>query len=163
MEILPCLILTHISLMYNTFPHIRTNFFFFSHIPSFPFSFPQFKRLPFPLVSFHDLPLNLLPLPNGSFKILPSNQWPPHPSRANENWKWFALQLIFGLGFLGLMRHTKKIPSSNQIGWKSSWIMGLEDSSFPLSWISWQGSWTWSLSFLSVDLHILLLHPNYFK
>jgi hypothetical protein len=32
---------------------------------------------------------------------------------------------------------TKNIPSSNQIGWQSSWLMGLEDSSFPLSWISW--------------------------
>jgi hypothetical protein len=29
--------------------------------------------------------LSLFPLPNGSFKILPSNQWPPHPSRTNEN------------------------------------------------------------------------------
>jgi hypothetical protein len=32
--------------------------------------------------------------------------------------------------------NTKNIPSSNQIGWQSSWLMGLEDSSFPLSWIS---------------------------
>ncbi len=65
MEILPCLILAHISLMNNTF-------------------FPPKKLLP-PLVSLHDLSLSLFPLPNGSFEILPSNQWPLHPSRANEN------------------------------------------------------------------------------
>jgi hypothetical protein len=58
---------------------------------------------------------------------------------------------------------TQNIPSSNQIRWQSSWLMGLEDSSFPLSWISWWGSWAWSLSFPSVDPHILLLHPNYLK
>ncbi len=75
---------THLS-MNNTFPHIRTNIFFVSHIPSLPFSFPQPKRLPSPLVSLHDLSLSLSPLPNGSFEILPFNQWPSHPSKANEN------------------------------------------------------------------------------
>jgi hypothetical protein len=29
----------------------------------------------------------LFPLSNESFEILCSNQWPLHPSRANENWK----------------------------------------------------------------------------
>jgi hypothetical protein len=43
------------------------------------------------LVSLHHLSLNLFPLSNGSFEILPSNQWPSHPSRVTENWKWFAL------------------------------------------------------------------------
>ncbi len=69
--------------MNNTFPHIRTNLFLTHSFSSFPF--PQHKILLFPLVSLHDLSLNLFPLSNGSFEILPSNQWPPHPSRANEN------------------------------------------------------------------------------
>ncbi len=116
MEILPCLILAHISLMKNTFPHIRTNPFFFSHIPSLHFSFPQPKRLPSSLVSLHDLYLSLFPLPNGSFEILSSNQWPPHPSKANENWEWFALQLILGCELLGPMRHKKySILQSNRM------------------------------------------------
>jgi hypothetical protein len=59
------------------------------------------------LVSFHDLSLSLFPLSNESFEILPSNQWTPHPSRADENWEWFALQLILGWEFLGPMRHKK--------------------------------------------------------
>jgi len=151
------------SLMNNTFPHKKYFLIFFHTFFLFLFPFPNPKRLPSPLVSLHDLSLSLYPLPNGSFKILPSNQWPFHPSKANKNWEWFALQLILRREFLGPMRHKKNIPSSNQIGWQSSWLMGLEDSSFPLSWISWRGSWASSLSFLSVDPHILLLHPNYFK
>ncbi len=99
--------------------HLSTHenfFFFFSHIPSLPFSFSQPKRLPSSLVSFHDLSLSLFPLPNRSLKILPSNQWPPHPSRTNENWKWFALQLILGWEFLGPMKHKKKsILQSNKM------------------------------------------------
>jgi len=160
MEILPCLFLAHISPMNDTFPHIRTNLFFTHSFSSFPL--PQHKILLSPSVNLHNLSLSLFPLSNGSFEILPSNQRPPHLSRANENWEWFALQLILGWEFLGPMRH-KNIPSSNQIGWQSSWLMRLEDSSFPLSWISWWGFWAWFLSSLSVDSHILLLHPNYFK
>jgi hypothetical protein len=68
------------------------------------------------LVSLHDLFLNLFPLSNGSFKILPSNQWPPHPSRVNVNWEWFALQLILRWEFLGPMRHKKySILQSNRM------------------------------------------------
>jgi hypothetical protein len=69
----------------------------------------------------------------------------------------------FRMKILGPNETQKNIPSSNQIGWQSSWLMGLEDSSFPLSWISRWNSWAWSLSFPSVDPHILFLHPNYFK
>ncbi len=116
MEILPCLILTHISLMNNTFPHVRTNFILFSHIPSLPFSFPQLQRLPSPLVNLHDFSLSLFPLLNGSFEILPSNQWPLHPSKAKEIWEWFAFQLILGWEFLGPMRHKKNsILQSNRV------------------------------------------------
>jgi hypothetical protein len=68
------------------------------------------------LVNLHDLSLNLFPLPNRSFKILPSNQWPPHPLRSNENWEWFALQLILRWKFLGPMRHKKNfILQSNRM------------------------------------------------
>jgi hypothetical protein len=68
------------------------------------------------LVNLHNLSLNLFPLSNGSFEILPSNQWPPHLSRANENWEWFALQLILGWEFLGPMRHKKySILQSNKM------------------------------------------------
>jgi hypothetical protein len=31
--------------------------------------------------------LSLFPLSNESFEIPCSNQWPPHPSKANENWE----------------------------------------------------------------------------
>jgi len=95
----------HTYFPWTTFPHIRTKFF--SHIHSLPFlSFPH--KIPLsPLVNLHDLSLSLFPLSNGSFKILPFNQWPLHPSRANENWKWFALQLILGWKFLGPMKHKK--------------------------------------------------------
>jgi hypothetical protein len=31
--------------------------------------------------------LSLFPLSNESFEIPCSNQWPPHPSRANGNWE----------------------------------------------------------------------------
>jgi hypothetical protein len=31
--------------------------------------------------------LSLFPLSNESFEIPCSNQWPPHPFRANENWE----------------------------------------------------------------------------
>jgi hypothetical protein len=69
----------------------------------------------------------------------------------------------FRMRIFGPNETQQNIPSSNQIGWQSSWLMGLEDSSFPYSWISWWGSWAWSLSFPFVDPHILLFHPNYFK
>ncbi len=95
----------HTSFPWTTFPHIRTNFF--SHIHSPPFLFFPHKIFLSPLVSFHDLSLSLFPLSNESFEILPSNQWTPHPSRADENWEWFALQLILGWEFLGPMRHKK--------------------------------------------------------
>jgi hypothetical protein len=29
--------------------------------------------------------------PMGVEEIFPSNSWPPHPSRTNENWKWSTL------------------------------------------------------------------------
>jgi hypothetical protein len=68
------------------------------------------------LVSLHDLFLNLFPLSNGSFEIFPSNQWPSHPLRANENCEWFVFQLILGWEFLGLMRHKKySILQSNRM------------------------------------------------
>jgi hypothetical protein len=38
-------------------------------------------------------------------EILPSNLWPPHPSRTNEHWKWFALQWILGWELLCPMKH----------------------------------------------------------
>ncbi len=80
---------------------------FFSHIHSPPFFFFPHKILLSPLANLHDLSLSLFPLSNESFEILPSNQWPLHPSRANENWEWFALQLILGWEFFGPMRHKK--------------------------------------------------------
>ncbi len=32
-------------------------------------------------------------------KILPFNQWPPHPSWTNENWKWFDPPMKFRMKF----------------------------------------------------------------
>jgi hypothetical protein len=40
---------------------------------------------------------------------------------------------------LGPMKQKKDIPSSNQRGWQSPWLMELEDPSSSLSWISWWG------------------------
>ncbi len=74
-----------------TTPFHTYELIFSSHIHSLHFPFPQPKILLSPLVSLHHLSLNLFPLSNGSFEILPSNQWPSHPSRVTENWKWFAL------------------------------------------------------------------------
>jgi hypothetical protein len=68
------------------------------------------------LVNLHDLSLSLFPLSNGSFEILPSNQWPPHPSRANDNWEWFSLQFILRWELLRPMRHKKySILQSNRM------------------------------------------------
>jgi hypothetical protein len=67
------------------------------------------------LVSFPWPLLELIPLVQWKLEILPSNQWPPYPSRANENWKWFALQLILRWKFLGPMKHKKySILQSNR-------------------------------------------------
>jgi hypothetical protein len=41
------------------------------------------------LVHLQDPSLSLLSLSNGSLEILPSNQWPLHPSWTNENREWF--------------------------------------------------------------------------
>jgi hypothetical protein len=99
-----------------TTPFHTLELIFSSHIHSPPFSFPQHKILFSPLVSLHDLSLNLFSLSNGSFEILPFNQWSPHPLRANENWKWFALQWIWGWKFLSPMRHKKNsILQSNMM------------------------------------------------
>ncbi len=38
-----------------------------------------------PLVSLHDLPWACSPCPMKALKSFCTNQWPPHPSRANEN------------------------------------------------------------------------------
>ncbi len=114
MKILPCLFLAHIFSMNNTFPHIRTNIFLTHSFSSF--LLPPTQDTHLSLVSFHDLSLSLFPLSNGNFEILPSNQWPSHPSRTNENWEWFALQLILGWEFLGPMRHKKySILQSNRM------------------------------------------------
>jgi hypothetical protein len=60
--------------------------------------------------------LSLFPLSNESFEIPCSNQWPPHRSRANENWEWIAIQLSLGWEFLGPMRHKKySILQSNRM------------------------------------------------
>jgi hypothetical protein len=37
------------------------------------------------LVSLHDLPWACSPCPMKALKSFCTNQWPPHPSRANEN------------------------------------------------------------------------------
>ncbi len=81
---LPCLILAHTFSM-NTSPHIRTknpssNFilFFFSSSHTHKILFlgkPQWPSL------------SLFPLSNKNFEIPCSNQCPPHPSKANENWE----------------------------------------------------------------------------
>ncbi len=78
--------------------HIRTN-----HTFLFFFSFPKIQThptqvTPFSLEKSPWPSLSLFPLPNGSFEILSSNQWPPHPLKTNENWDWFALQLMRILG-----------------------------------------------------------------
>jgi hypothetical protein len=60
--------------------------------------------------------LSLFPLSNESFEIPCSNQWPPHLSRANENWESIAIQLSLGWKFLGLMKHKKySIFQSNRM------------------------------------------------
>jgi hypothetical protein len=105
----------HTSFPWTT-PFHTKELIFSSHIHFLPFPFPQQKIIFYPLINFHDLSLNLFPLSNGNFKIFPSNQWPSHPSRANENWEWFALQLILGWEFLGPMRHKKySIFQSNRM------------------------------------------------
>jgi hypothetical protein len=90
------------------------------------------------LVSLHDLPWACSPCPmkaskslapiNGLLILLEpmriENKLPSNWVYDENSWaQW----------------DTRNIPSSNQIGWQSSWLMGLEDSSFPLSWISWWG------------------------
>jgi hypothetical protein len=88
------------------FPPINSFFFFFFHIHKTPFSL---GKPPWPSLS-------LFPLSNESFEILCSNQWPPHPSKANENWKWIAIQLSLKWKFLGPMRHKKySILQSNRM------------------------------------------------
>jgi hypothetical protein len=57
------------------------------------------------LVSLLDPSLSLFPLSNGSIEILPSNQWPPHPSWSNENQKWFSLLWNLGWESLCPMKH----------------------------------------------------------
>ncbi len=81
---LPCLILAHTFSM-NTSPHIRIKNPS-SHFILFFFSFPHTHKILF----LGKLPwpsLSLFPLSNESFEIPCSNQWPPHPSKANENWE----------------------------------------------------------------------------
>jgi len=65
-------------------PHTRTNNLF--HISfSSSFSFLHIHTMPFFLVSLHDLPWASSPCPMKALKSFCTNQWPPHPSKANEN------------------------------------------------------------------------------
>jgi hypothetical protein len=47
------------------------------------------------LPTFHHPFLSLFSLSNGSLEILPSNQWPLHPSWTNENRWWFFSLMEF--------------------------------------------------------------------
>jgi hypothetical protein len=84
-----------------------------------------------------------------SLELVPFVQWKPRNPFAPIHgllilqgpmtiWGWIAIQLKLGWESLSPMKH-KDLPSSNQKGWQSSWPMGLEDPSSPLSWISWWG------------------------
>jgi len=128
-DFFPCLILAHTFSM-NTSSHIRTqnssshsSSFFLFHIHTIPSS---------SLVSFHDLPWTYSPCLMKDLKSFASindllillkpmrieNKLPSNWFEDENSWaQW----------------DTKNIPSYNQIGWQSSWLMGLEDSSLPLS------------------------------
>ncbi len=78
----------HASFFSITFPwtppHTRTNNL--SHtLFSSSFSFFPIHTMPSFLVSLHDLPWACSPCPMKALKSFCTNQWPPHPSRANEN------------------------------------------------------------------------------
>ncbi len=71
------------NLSMNTSPHIRTkkSFLTLHHLFSpHTHKIPLLGKPPWPSLS-------LFPLSNESFEIPCSNQWPPHPSRANGNWE----------------------------------------------------------------------------
>jgi hypothetical protein len=77
MAILPCLFLAHILFMNNTLPHIKINLFLTHSFYSL--LLPPTQHTPLPLSKPPGPSMSLFPLTNGSFEILPSNQWPPHP------------------------------------------------------------------------------------
>jgi hypothetical protein len=58
----------------------------------------------------------------------------------------------FTMRILGPNETQKNIPSSNQIAWQSSWLMGLEDSSFPLDIL---------MKFLSLILILSVRWPSH--
>jgi hypothetical protein len=83
--------------------------------------------------------LSLFPLSNESFEILLHQ--PMASSSFKGQWK-FENELPFNWNYdenPWAQWNTRDIPSSNQRGWQSSWLMGLEDPTSPLSWISWWG------------------------
>jgi len=148
----PCLILAHIRI--NKIPYISSSFFFFSSIPKKPSLLWQvsmtFLEL-VPLIQWKRrnpfAPIHGLLILQGPMKI----------------WAWIAIQLKLGWESLGSMKHKnysilqskrKTILMTNGIG---GFILPLY-----LGYLD-EVYWAWSLSFPSVDPHILLLHPNYFK
>ncbi len=151
----------HTFFLWTTFPHIRINLFLTHSLSSFSL-FPT-----------KDIPLFLGKPPWPFLELVPLVQWKLRnpslqsmaPSSFKSQWelKKICPPIDFRMRIFGPNETQKIFHLSNQIGWQSSWLMGLEDSSFPLLWISWWGSWAWSLSFSFVDPHILFLHPNYFK
>jgi hypothetical protein len=50
-------------------------------------------------------------------EILPSNQWPPHPSWTNGNRKWFDPPMEFTIRILMLNETLKRFRPLIKIGW----------------------------------------------
>jgi hypothetical protein len=87
----------------NTFSHIRTNLFSILSFSSFLFTK---HKIFLSLLGTPPRPLlEIVHLVQWKLEILPSNQWPPHPSWTNENREWFSHLWKLGWESLCPMKH----------------------------------------------------------
>ncbi len=147
-----------------TFPwtpsHTRTNNLSHTSFSS-SFSFLHIHTMFFFLVSLHDLLWVCSPCPMKALKSFCTNQWPPHPSRPMRIWEWMAIQLKLGWESLGPMKHKRySILQSKRM--TILMTNGIGGSNLPLILDILMRSLELD-PLPSVDPHILLLHPNYFK
>jgi hypothetical protein len=120
---------------------------------SFPFQKKSHKKkqpkIPFPQ-AFQNPSFCLFSLSHGSWGNLLFQFMAFSPFKNQWKLRMICPPIDFRTRILMPNETLKRFHLLIKIGWQSSWLMGLEDSSFPLFWIYWWGSWAWSLSLPSV-------------